>query len=125
MEKQIPIVLPDITSKIADEPDEQIHIIGLSKNGTYLANSGKKTWQGENQYYPLDNLGEYLKNIPLGLFNSKDFPIRIDADRDVPIQKIIDTLDICAIQGFENIQLYLLRDIYEPIQRQLRDSKRY
>ncbi len=125
MEKQIPIILPDITSKLADDPDEQIHIIGLSEDGRYLANSGQKNWQGEDLYYPISNFSEYLKNLPLGNFKAKNLPIRIDADRRIPIQKVIDTLDICAIQGFENIQLHLLRDIYAPVQRQLRNERGY
>jgi biopolymer transport protein ExbD len=116
MEKQIPIVLPNITSKLGDEPDEKLHIIAL-KNNQFMVANHNKDWQGKNFYTPISDFSQHLKDLPLNGFNAKDFPIRIDADRDVTIQTIINTLDVCSLQGFENIQLHLFNDEFQPVQR--------
>jgi len=119
-EKQIPIRLPDITSKLEDEPDEKLHIVGLDKKGKYSVAQGFKDDHGQHYLYPIDDFTQHLQKLDLQDFSPKNFPIRIDADREVSIQTIIDTLDICALQGFENIQLHLLNDRYEPVMRQYR-----
>jgi len=105
MEKQIPITLPDSTSAIADQPDERLVVIGIDENGSYLRDSGKRDGDGNPLYEPIPDLAIFLRETAES--GGAQRPLRVDAAPRAPFQKVIDTLDICHIQGFEHVGVRL------------------
>ncbi|MDA3960389.1 MAG: biopolymer transporter ExbD [Planctomycetota bacterium] len=103
-EHLIPILLPDSTSALAQEPNEQHLVIGLDANGRVSKDSGKVNRDGATVYAPIDDLATYLNQVMQergpGVLEQ---PLRIDCDREVPFQVAITTLDVCKLQGFTNV----------------------
>lgn len=100
LEKQIPVVLPDSTVSLAAIARTETVILGVDERGGYYREAGKDR-EGKIQYAPLDNLAAHLKTVAQN--QGVKTAIRLDAHRHTPFQKVIDALDICAIQGFENV----------------------
>ena len=100
LEKQIPVVLPDSTLSLAPVAQTETVILGVDENGHYARESGRDG-QGFIRYTPVENLTDYLKTVAQE--RGPQTPLRLDAHRNTPFQKVIDALDICALQGFENV----------------------
>jgi biopolymer transport protein ExbD len=118
LEKQIPIELPSSASVPAQATEEQEVIVALDMNGHYMVSQGRDR-DGIYQYKPLARadspeaqktafatfLGEVAES-ELGV----ETPLRIDADRELGIQKVIDALDIAQIQGFEKVSVRIMHE---------------
>lgn len=105
LEKQIPVMLPDSTSALAQEAEFREVVIALGKDGKILKGVSRPNKLETMSYTPLEDVAVFLK--ALADEKGTNVPIRIDADRDVPFQEVIDTLDICSIQGFEDVGVRL------------------
>ncbi|WP_269537724.1 ExbD/TolR family protein [Cerasicoccus fimbriatus] len=105
LEKQIPVVLPDYTVALAPVAENDVIIYAITKNGEFLkANEGKRSIQGLS-YRPITSLEEDLALVSTE--QGTDVEIRIDAEREVPVQTVIDALDTLALQGFEKVGVRL------------------
>ncbi|WOO39365.1 biopolymer transporter ExbD [Rubellicoccus peritrichatus] len=105
LEKQIPVMLPDSTSSLAQEAELSEVVIALGEDGVILQGIARPNKLETISYAPIDDIAVFLKE--LAQQRGTNTPIRIDADRDVPFQEVIDTLDICSIQGFEDVGVRL------------------
>lgn len=105
LEKQIPVVLPDYTSSLAAVAESPAVLYALDEAGNvYRAQEGDRTMDGIN-YRPIESFAADLKT--LAMEKNNQIAIRIDTDRNVPVQKVIDMLDVLSIQGFENVGVRL------------------
>ena len=100
LEKQIPVVLPDSTLTLAPVARTETVILGVDEDGRFARESGRDG-QGFIRYAPVEDLAAYLKTVAQE--RGPQTPLRLDAHRNTPFQKVIDALDICALQGFENV----------------------
>ncbi len=119
LEKQIPVELPSNASVPAAATQEQEVIFGLNQNGEYLfADPKKRDREGNYSYAPLSQadtengqkmaFAQFLANIANERGN--EVPIRIDADRELEIQQVIDALDIAQIAGFEKVSVRMMSE---------------
>jgi biopolymer transport protein ExbD len=105
LEKQIPVVLPDYTSALAPIAASEVIIYAMDEGGGILrAEGGSRTIQGLS-YRPVASFVEDLKSI--AQTHGTAVGIRLDADREVPVQAVIDALDTLALQGFEQVGVRL------------------
>ncbi|MFW6303136.1 MAG: ExbD/TolR family protein [Candidatus Sumerlaeota bacterium] len=103
-EKQIPVTLPDPTSALAQQADDQTYVLGLDEEGNiYRGRGGGR--EGELVYVPVSDLPTLLRELA----DTRDtsLPLRIDIDHATPTQAMIDTVDICKLQGFDNVGVKL------------------
>jgi biopolymer transport protein ExbD len=105
LEKQIPVVLPDYTSSLAAVAESPSIIYSLDEDGNLSRAQEKKRTLDGLRYQPVESFAGDLKSIAVERGNK--ISVRIDTDRDVPVQKVIDVLDVLAIQGFENVGVRL------------------
>ena len=100
-EKQIPVTMPDPTSSLSAEADEDHQVIGLTEDGVPLQPTGEMDEHGVRLYTPIDDLAVFLHDLGDG--PGSDVPILISADRETPFQKVIDVLDLAQLQGFDDV----------------------
>jgi len=101
LQKEIPITIPDPEATLRSVEKREILIVGLDLEGNHYQATERDTKFGELEYSPVENLAAHLKAF--AEVNGTDLPLRIDVDRDTPFQKLVDTLDIASLQGFENV----------------------
>jgi len=105
LEKQIPVVLPDYTSALASIAESDAVIYALDQDGNFFrSTSGSRSLGGLN-YQAVPSFVEDLKGVAENF--GTGIAIRLDTDRDVPVQKVIDALDLLALQGFEQVGVRL------------------
>ncbi len=105
LEKQIPVTLPDYTSAIAAAAEPSAAIYALEADGAIThARDGQRTLNGLS-YAPVESFEAELKR--LATTRGTQTAIRLDTDRDVPVQKVIDILDTLALKGFANVGVRL------------------
>lgn len=105
-EQLIPITLPDSSSVISSDTTDDTIIIGLSKSGHIFKTSGSANNEGAIRYIPVADLSAYLKELVQQQGHDVlNRALRIDADRDTPFQIAVDAVDICKLQGFQNVGL--------------------
>lgn len=104
-EKLIAIRLPDMASQIAEVVRDETIVVGVDRHGAvFRAMEGRRDADGELLFEKVASLSEHLKAlVEAGGEGVRRKPLRLDADRDLEFQKAIDLLDICRIQGFENV----------------------
>ncbi len=107
LEKQIPVVLPDSTVALAAVAQRQTVILGIDADGSWNSGEGLDD-EGNVRYRPLPDLAVFLREVAAE--RGTEVPIRLDAHRNAPFQKVIDTLDICALQGFEKVGVRIQHD---------------
>ncbi|WP_269523604.1 ExbD/TolR family protein [Coraliomargarita parva] len=105
LEKQIPVVLPDYTVALAPVAESEVIIYAITQDkGILRANNGKRSIEGLS-YHRVDSFEADLKQ--LSEMRGTDVEIRIDAEREVPVQTVVDTLDTLAMEGFEKVGVRL------------------
>jgi biopolymer transport protein ExbD len=105
LEKQIPVVLPDYTSALAPIAQSDVIIYAMDEMGNILrASGGARSLKGLS-YIPVESFVEDLKLLAQA--HGTEIAIRLDTDRDVPVQEVIDALDTLALQGFEQVGVRL------------------
>ena len=103
-ETQIRITMPDITTSLADEANEDMYRIAVDRDGNTYFESGRDN-AGFILYTPMDDLALFLNDLASRRAPSK--PLRLMAERDASFQTVIQSIDICNLQGFENLDLKL------------------
>lgn len=101
-EKQIPITLPDPTTSLSEDANNDVFVIGIDEKGTYLKVIGSEK-NGGRKWGQVEDLGAYLNE--LGKSRDKDKPLQFAADRDTPFQTVIKALDIAQLQEFTNVEV--------------------
>ncbi len=105
LEKQIPVVLPDYTVALAPVAESEVIVYAITRDrGILRANKGKRTMEGLS-YRRVQSFETDLKE--LAAENGTDVEIRIDTEREVPVQTVVDTLDTLASIGFEKVGVRL------------------
>lgn len=105
LEKQIPVVLPDYTSALAEVAESGAIIYALDEEGNFLR-AGSRSSRGTGlQYHAVDSFAADLERIAAEM--GTGVAIRIDTDRKVPVQDVIDALDTLSFLGFEQVGVRL------------------
>jgi len=105
LEKQIPVVLPDYTVALAPVAESEVIVYAITEDkGILRANKGKRSIEGLS-YRRIQSFETDLKE--LAAENGTDVEIRIDTEREVPVQTVVDTLDTLASVGFEKVGVRL------------------
>lgn len=105
-EKQIRVDMPDNSASVAAKSSMDTLILGLNRDGTNLAPTGKLNYSGAILWKKIPSISAYLKKqIEIHGAQILDKPLRIDADPETPFQKAINTLDICKLQGFSKVSI--------------------
>ncbi len=99
-EMLIPIELPDPTSSLSAEAADQTLIIGIDDQGTIYHGEMQKRG-GQVQYRPIEDFASYLDQ--LAMERDVTLPLQFSVDRNTPVQKVINAMDIAQLQGFENV----------------------
>jgi biopolymer transport protein ExbD len=107
LEKQIPVVLPDSTVSLAPVAQRKTVILGVDDRGGFLEGRGVDN-EGNVRYTRVEDLGALLQKVARE--QGVETPIRLDAHRNTPFQRVIDALDICALQGFEKVGVRIQHD---------------
>ena len=91
--KDIDIELPDSESAEKMVPTNDQVVIGITRDGDY--------------YY--EGREENIMQIHSGFRDlseeNPDFQVRIDTDRDAPLHKVVEIVDLCQFNGLNNIVL--------------------
>jgi biopolymer transport protein ExbD len=112
-ETLIPITMPDATSALAAEAEEDGLVIGVDAEGAFLEPAGRDRY-GALSYRSGGSLEEYLDALltregPAVL----EKPIRLEIARDTPFQQTINVLDACKLRGFENVSVKIRQPFEE------------
>jgi biopolymer transport protein ExbD len=105
LEKQIPVVLPDYTSALSPKAETDAIIYAIDQEGNILKSSGGERKLDGISYVPVVSFVEDLKSV--AETHGTQIAIRLDTDREVPVQRVIDALDTLALQGFEQVGVRL------------------
>jgi len=104
-EKQIPVKLPDSTSSLSAQANDDTFVIGVDIAGNVYDGNTRNQKNGRLIYTPIDDLAVFLQQ--LAATRDTSLPIEIAADRDTPMQLVIDAFDICQLQGFSQANVRL------------------
>jgi biopolymer transport protein ExbD len=104
-EKQIPVTLPDNTSSLSAEANDDTFVIGVDSAGNPYDGNQRNPRNGRLVYTPIPDLAIYLQE--LASERDTTLPLEIAADRNTPMQVVIDALDICQLQGFTKTNVRL------------------
>ncbi|MGF1449689.1 MAG: ExbD/TolR family protein [Opitutales bacterium] len=97
-QRQIPIELPESAAVPAESTQYEEVIIRMDAEGAFSV-AHTRDREGRWTYRPIDSLPLFLRDLKAE--RGVDAPLRLDADRDLEMQTVIDALDVCQIQGFE------------------------
>lgn len=111
-EKLIPIRLPDMTAAVAESARDAALVIGLDREGRIYEgrrnNHEPRKTSGDNEgrllFHPIPDFDAWLAgNAPGRGEPLDDRPIRIEADRSLPFQKVVAAIDALKERGFVNV----------------------
>jgi biopolymer transport protein ExbD len=105
LEKQIPVVLPDYTSALAAIAESDVIIYAIDDSGNILRATGDARTLNGLSYRPVESFVTDLKQVAQA--HGTEVSIRLDTERYVPVQKVIDALDTLALQGFDQVGVRL------------------
>lgn len=118
LEKQIPVVLPDASAALAQIAESEEVVFSINNEGQIAEGLPRRTREGI-QYRVVENFDGRLKEIAEE--RGTGVPVRVDAQREVEFQKVVDMLDTLSIQGFEQVGVRLYHREEEYFE--LRDIK--
>ena len=105
-EMQIPVKLPAATSSLSTERSQQeATVIAMGTDKQLFEVLSHDAYSGEMEYAPIANLPAYL--AALRSRRGTYVPLEIAAERDVPVQSVIDVFDMCQLQGFKQTRVRL------------------
>jgi biopolymer transport protein ExbD len=99
-EHQVPVRLPDQSATLADQPERQRLVIAVDARGQHYRQAGLGQF-GEQRFEPITDLAAHL--FAVASERGTGVPIEIAAERTTPFQVLLDTIDICQLQGFEEV----------------------
>jgi biopolymer transport protein ExbD len=88
---EIPVQLPDSAASIAVKEEPNIIVIGLDISGQKYLNG------------VLSTTGEMTNQLKAAATKDPTQPVRLDVDRGVSFDKVIEVLDLCQFEGLKNI----------------------
>ncbi|MGF1482765.1 MAG: ExbD/TolR family protein [Opitutales bacterium] len=97
-QRQIPVELPESAAVPASATQNEEVIIRMDADNQFSV-AHRRDREGRWSYRAIDNLPLFLRDLKAE--RGTETPLRLDADRDLEMQTVIDALDICQIQGFE------------------------
>lgn len=101
----IPVSIPAATSSLSAEAREDVLVIGLAADGTFLEPAGRDRY-GAQSYRAGRPLEDYLESLLQARGSAAlRTPLRFDVARETPFQKTIDALDACKLRGFTNVSV--------------------
>lgn len=106
LEKQIPVVLPDYTVALAPVAENRVVIYAITNDEQILrGNQEQRSIKEGLSYRKIESLDGDLAQVAEE--HGTGVQIRIDAEREVPVQTVIDALDTMALAGFEKVGVRL------------------
>ena len=103
-EKQIPVTLPDATSTLSSTANDDTFVIGLDVDGNAFTGNERNP-DGRIAYEPIANLPSFLGQLAQERETSR--PLVLAADRDTPMQAVIEAFDACQLNGFKSTSVQL------------------
>lgn len=100
-EQQIPVTLADPTAAVATEGQDDALRIGIDTDGNHFRENGQNSY-GQLRFTTIPDLPVYLRD--LAATRGADATIELVVERRTPFQKVIDTLDVFELQGFDNVR---------------------
>ncbi len=91
MQPEIPVQLPDSAAAISVKQEPKVLVIGLDQSGQKYLNGVLTT---------TEELRARLKEA--GATDATQ-PVRLDVDRGVSFDRVIEILDLCQFEGLKNI----------------------
>jgi len=88
---EIPVQLPDSAASLAVKEEPNIIVIGLDKAGQKYLNG------------VLTTTGDLQAKLKDAAAKDPTQPVRLDVDRDIPFDKVIEVLDLCQFEGLKNV----------------------
>ena len=108
-ESQIPLKLPPMTSSLsAQRSSENVEVIALGSNERVYEVVSHDAYSGETVYRSIANLESYLSQLIAS--RGTEIPLEIAAERNVPVEKVIEIFDICKNTGFVQTRVRLGSD---------------
>lgn len=104
-EKQIPLVLPEITSSLSVESKQNASIISLDREGRVYEVLGHNAYTGEVTYQPISDLAGYLKRFRQT--HGTDVPLEIAAPAEVSVERVIEVFDMCQLEDLVQTRVRL------------------
>ena len=98
--RQLPIVLPyaDAAVEVAETPDTLV--LGVDKYGQLYVNSDPATTT------------MFFEQIRLA--KARDMIVRLDADEDTRYKRILEVIEMCRIEGLNNVALHTRKQRKTP-----------
>ena len=97
----IPVTMPDATSSLSAEAQEDVRVIGLGPTGGFLEPAGRDRY-GALSFAAGRSLEAYLDDVAR---DGSPPPLRFDVHRDTPFQNTVAALDACKLRGFTNVSV--------------------
>jgi len=107
-EKLLPAKLPEQTVSIDKKIEDKTIILSIDKTGRVYSLKNRNGEDGNAIFSKIQNLSEYLQKIKLLKLT---IPIRIECERKVPFQKVIDAMDTCKLNGFSSVSIRIREKI--------------
>lgn len=105
-ETQIPLTVPEMTSSLSERKSaEDVSIIALAPDGAAYQVLSQDSYSGETVYQPVGDLPAYLESLRSS--HSAEVPLEIAADRNVPVNRVIEVFDMCQLRGFMRTRVRL------------------
>ena len=90
--EQLKITLPNSAAALADSTESLAElVIAVNRHGQFMVNNARV------------NVEQLHNVIKQQAANNPGIRVRIDGDRDTPLQHIVHLLDLCEFEGLNNI----------------------
>jgi biopolymer transport protein ExbD len=107
-EKLLPAKIPVQTAALDKKTDDKTIILAIDKNSTVYKFINRKGPDGSAKFTQIENVSKYIKKMHSNAINN---PIRIECERKVPFQTVIDTIDSCKLNGFSSVSVRIREKI--------------
>jgi len=87
--------------QLAEVAQRQVLVISLDDKGGFFQGGEEEEGKIITPRTPVPDLAAFLQEA--ARTRGAATSVRLDAARNVPFQQVIDALDICSLQGFENV----------------------
>jgi biopolymer transport protein ExbD len=91
--KDIDIELPDSESAEKMLPTNDQVVVGITRDGDFF-------YEGQEE-----NIMEIHTSLRSLSLDNPDYQVRIDTDRDAPLFRVVEIVDLCQFSGLNNIVL--------------------
>ncbi|QQL44745.1 ExbD/TolR family protein [Sulfuriroseicoccus oceanibius] len=110
-EKRIPVKLPEPELALAEKASTNEITIGMTRAGEFVQPDGERDAFGRKMYADIKDLPAHLRKLAADGGRKK--PLVLEAQQGTEFQRVVKTLDICKIQGFDNVTLRVVSDNFQ------------